>query len=70
MFRPVDRYGNMGDARITDRGVALVVKGRAEMAGMDRARCQDTRYEQGWRPLLQLLGSRRGLLRRRRATSR
>jgi site-specific recombinase XerD len=35
VFRPVDRHGNIGDARITDRGVALVVKRRAELAGMD-----------------------------------
>ena len=28
VFRPVDRHGNIGDARITDRGVALVVKRR------------------------------------------
>jgi site-specific recombinase XerD len=31
----VDRHGNIGDERITDRGVALVVKPRAELAGMD-----------------------------------
>jgi site-specific recombinase XerD len=37
VFRPVDRHGNIGDARITDRGVALVVKRRAELAGMDPA---------------------------------
>jgi site-specific recombinase XerD len=35
VFRPVDRHGNIGDARITDRGVALVVKRRAKDAGMD-----------------------------------
>ncbi len=35
MFKPVDRHGNIGEARITDRGVALVVKRRAELAGMD-----------------------------------
>lgn len=35
VFRPVDRHGNIGDGRITDRGVALVVKRRAESAGMD-----------------------------------
>ncbi len=32
MLRPVDRHGNVGDRRITDRGVALVVKQRAELA--------------------------------------
>ena len=37
VFRPVDRHGNIGVARITDRGVALVVKRRAELAGMDPA---------------------------------
>jgi site-specific recombinase XerD len=35
VFRPVDRHGNIGNARITDRGVALVVKRRARDAGMD-----------------------------------
>ena len=35
VFRPVDRHGNVRGARITDRGVALVVKRRAELAGMD-----------------------------------
>jgi hypothetical protein len=35
VFRPIDRHGNIGDARITDRGVALVVKRRAEMADID-----------------------------------
>lgn len=35
VFRPVDPDGNIGSARITDRGVALVVKRRAELAGMD-----------------------------------
>jgi integrase len=31
----VDRHGNFGSDRITDRGVALAVKRHAEMAGMD-----------------------------------
>ena len=35
VFRPIDRHGNIAHGRITDRGVALIVKRRAEMAGMD-----------------------------------
>ena len=35
MFRPVDRHGNIGSARTTDRGVALLVKRRVRDAGMN-----------------------------------
>jgi integrase len=35
VFRTVDRHGNIGSAQITDRGVTLVVKRRAGLAGMD-----------------------------------
>jgi site-specific recombinase XerD len=35
VFRPVDRHGNVGDERITDRGGALVVKRRAKDAGIN-----------------------------------
>jgi hypothetical protein len=35
VFMPVERHGNIGDARITDRGVALVIKRRVELADLD-----------------------------------
>jgi site-specific recombinase XerD len=37
VFRPVDRHGNIAESRITDRGVALVVKRRAKDTGIDPA---------------------------------
>ena len=38
IFRPVDRHGNLGAARLSDRAVALVVKRTADAAGLDAAR--------------------------------
>lgn len=35
IFRPVTRHGVIGEARLTDRSVALVVKRTAERAGLD-----------------------------------
>ena len=35
LFRPVDRHGNVGSTGLSDRAVALVVKKRAELAGID-----------------------------------
>ncbi len=35
VFRAVDRWGHVRPARLTDRAVALVVKARAEAAGLD-----------------------------------
>jgi integrase len=37
-FRSVDRHGNLAASRLSDRAVALVVKRRAAMAGLDPAR--------------------------------
>jgi hypothetical protein len=60
VFRPVDRHGNIGEVRITDRGVALVVKRSAELAAETRAKYRDTHYVPGWRQLQLQLGFRRG----------
>ena len=35
LFRGIDRHGNIAAGRLSDRGVALVVKRRAEQAGID-----------------------------------
>jgi len=35
LFRGVDRYGNIAESRLSDRGVALIVKRRAEAVGID-----------------------------------
>jgi site-specific recombinase XerD len=35
LFRPIDRHGNLKEARLSDRAVALVVKRRAQAAGLD-----------------------------------
>ena len=35
LFRPVDRHGNLGADRLSDRAVALVVKRSAAAAGLD-----------------------------------
>jgi len=35
LFRPVDRHGNVSPARLTGHAVARVVKGAAEVAGLD-----------------------------------
>lgn len=35
VFRSIDRWGHVGDGRLSDRGVALVVKRAAERAGLD-----------------------------------
>lgn len=37
IFRPVDRHGNIGSERLTDRGVARVVQRAARAAGLDPA---------------------------------
>jgi site-specific recombinase XerD len=37
VFRGVDRHGNVGDTRLSDRAVALVVKRAAAAAGLDPA---------------------------------
>jgi hypothetical protein len=37
LFRPVDRHRNVTATRLSDRAVALVVKRRAEAAGLDAA---------------------------------
>jgi integrase len=36
-FRPVDKHGHMGTARLTDRGVCLVIKRACRCAGIDPA---------------------------------
>jgi integrase len=38
LFRAVDRHGNVGETRLSDRAVALVVKRAAEAAGLDPSR--------------------------------
>jgi integrase len=38
VFRPVSRYGRIGRGALSDKAVALVVKERAEAAGLDPAR--------------------------------
>ena len=38
LFRAVDRHGRLGTDRLSDKAVALVVKRRAEAAGLDPAR--------------------------------
>jgi len=35
LFRSIDRHGNTAEGRLSDRGVALIVKRRAEAAGID-----------------------------------
>jgi site-specific recombinase XerD len=35
LFRGIDRHGNIAESRLGDRGVALIVKHRAEAAGID-----------------------------------
>jgi site-specific recombinase XerD len=35
LFRGIDRHGNIAEGRLSDRGVALVVKRRAKSAGID-----------------------------------
>jgi site-specific recombinase XerD len=35
LFRPIDRHGNLKPARLSDRAVALVVKRRAQAAGLN-----------------------------------
>jgi site-specific recombinase XerD len=35
LFRGIDRHGNIAERRLSDRGVALIVKRRAEAAGID-----------------------------------
>jgi len=35
LFRPVDRHGNLGTTRLSDKAVALVIKKRSELAGID-----------------------------------
>jgi site-specific recombinase XerD len=37
LFRPVNRHGHVGEQRLSDRAVALVVKRAAERAGLDPA---------------------------------
>jgi integrase len=36
-FRSIDRHGNLSATRLSDRAVALVVKRRAALAGLDPA---------------------------------
>ena len=38
LFRPIDRFGRVGDERLSDRSVALIVKRAVEAAGLDPAR--------------------------------
>jgi site-specific recombinase XerD len=38
LFRPIDRFGRVGDGRLSDRSVALIVKRAVEAAGLDPAR--------------------------------
>ncbi len=38
VFRPVDRHGHTADSRLSGEAVAVVVKARAEAAGLDAAR--------------------------------
>lgn len=38
LLRPVDRHGNVGPARLSDRAVALIIKRAAERAGLDPTR--------------------------------
>lgn len=38
LFRPVNRHGQVGDRRLSDKAVALIVKRAAEAAGYDPAR--------------------------------
>jgi site-specific recombinase XerD len=38
IFRPVDRHGNLGTTRLSDRAVALIVKRAAAAAGLDPGR--------------------------------
>ncbi len=35
MFRPVDRHGNVGDARLSAEAVATVIKARIAAIGLD-----------------------------------
>jgi len=35
VFRPINRHGHVGEARLGDKAVALVVKRAAESAGLD-----------------------------------
>ena len=34
-FRPIDRHGNVGTTRLSDRAVTIVVRRAAERAGLD-----------------------------------
>ena len=43
LFRPVDRYGRMAATRLTDRGIAPVIKRSAQRAGLDPTRYAVTR---------------------------
>ena len=38
LFRPINRHGQVGTERLSDRAVALIVKRAAEAAGLDPAR--------------------------------
>ena len=38
IFRPVDRHGRLGDTRLSDKAVAIIVKRAAEAAGLDPTR--------------------------------
>jgi integrase len=35
LFRPINRHGKLGDERLSDRAVAMIVKRAAEAAGLD-----------------------------------
>ena len=58
VFRPVDRHGRIGKARLSGQAMALVLKRHAARAGLDPdARCQVTRCGPALRPRLLLPGS-------------
>lgn len=48
LFRPIAKGGRLQEARLADRSVAVLVKHRAELAGLDSARFSGHSLRRGW----------------------
>lgn len=48
LFRPIGKGGRLQDSRLADRSVAIVIKHRAELAGLDPAKFSGHSLRRGW----------------------